>query len=308
MYEEGISETSTEKKPTAKAVAPKKPLMTEPIISETHNLPAILSESPDVLEASIKKIEQHLNSLMKQQSGVSAEFNALMDGYVNKANESQEFKVRYESLNSQVEDLKNEYKTLKINNKKYKDELEAAKEALRASESDLQRSHKDILTQKKHYDEQIYDYTEERERLKTKLKQLTDYKDKSTTEYNKLKTEFLEMQYQAKQNQQEKNVATETADRAVKESHKIVDELKDKLELRTREIEYKDALLNQLIKQISADDSIKDAMRGDIKNIKPERPRQETRNTDAIADFGTEAPNGLKIKDPSSRTWGSFRN
>ncbi|MDA0771807.1 MAG: hypothetical protein O3C63_02580 [Cyanobacteria bacterium] len=116
------------------------------------------------------------------------------------------------------------------------------------------------------------------------------------------------MQYQAKQNQQEKNVATETADRAVKESHKIVDELKDKLELRTREIEYKDALLNQLIKQISADDSIKDAMRGDIKNIKPERPRQETRNTDAIADFGTEAPNGLKIKDPSSRTWGSFRN
>lgn len=308
MHEEGISETSTEKKPTDKPVAPKKTIITEPIISETHNLPAILSESPDALEASIKKIEQHLNSLMKQQSGVSAEFNALMDGYVNKANESQEFKVRYESLNSQVEDLKNEYKTLKINNKKYKDELEAAKEALRASESDLQRSHKDILTQKKHYDEQISDYTEERERLKAKLKQLTDYKDKSTTEYNKLKTEFLEMQYKAKQNQQEKDVATETADRAVKESHKVVEELKDKLELRTREIEYKDALLNQLIKQISADDSIKDAMRGDIKNIKPERPRPETRNTDTITDFGAETPNGLKIKEPGTRTWGAFRN
>ena len=308
MHEEGISETNIEMKPTVKTVARKKPVITEPIISETHNLPAILSESPDALEASIKKIEKHLSSLMEQQSGVSAEFNALMDGYVNKANESQEFKVRYEGLNSQVEDLKTEYKTLKVNNKKYKDELEAAKEALRASESDLQRSHKDLLTQKKHYDEQISDYTEEGERLKTRLKQLTDYKDKSTAEYNKLKTEFLELQYQAKQNQQEKDVATETADRAVKESHKIVDELKDKLELRTREIEYKDALLNQLIKQISADDSIKDAMRGDIKNIKQERPRPETRSTEPIADFGAETPNGLKIKDPASRTWGSFRN
>jgi chromosome segregation ATPase len=277
-------------------------------MTEENNLPAVMSESPDALEASLKKIEKHLNQLMEQQGGVSAEFNALMDGYVNKANESQEYKVKYEQLNSQYEEFRLEFKTLKEENKKFRSELESAREALRSSEADLQRQKKEVDVQKKAFEEQISEFVEERERLKSRLKQLTDFKEKSSADYNKLKSELLELQFSKKQSDQERQVAVETADRAVKESSKAVDELKEKLELRTREIEYKDALLNQLIKQISEHDSLQEAMTTNLRDLQPSQPLKESV---AYAESPAPEPDpgrGFSLKNKLPRSWGVFKN
>ncbi len=230
-------------------------------ITDKHQLPALLDETPVALGNRLKRIEEQLLSIYeRQKSGVSAEFSALMDGYVNKANESQEFKVKFENIFGQFEELKIEFKTQREENKKLKLDMDAAKEALRSSETELQRNRKDTENNKLRYDEQISDLIQEREKLKTKLKQLMDHQEKSAVDYNDLKAELLEFKYKTKQLEQEKEVEVETAKRSVRESNKIIDELKEKLDLRTREVEYKDALLNQLIKQVSAEESLQDVV------------------------------------------------
>lgn len=287
---------------TLKTKSTKKKTQVEEI--DNHRLPVLMGETPIVIDGRLKRIEDQLNSIVeKQRSGVSAEFNALMDGYVNKANESQEFKVKFESVHSQFEELKIEIRSLREDNRKFKSDLEAAKEALRSSESDLQRSRKEAENAKMHYDEQVSDLVEERERLKNKLKQLMDHKDKSATEYNDLKAELLEFKYKAKQLEQEKEVEIETARRSVRESTKMIDELKEKLDLRTREVEYKDALLNQLIKQVSTEDTFQEALGSSFAEAIKSNPLQ----TGPIS----ERPKpDIKIQDQSLDTgssWGAFR-
>lgn len=223
---------------------------------DTANLPTLWDDMAGGFEKKLEKIQNQISSLIdKQNSGVSAEFNALMDGYVNKANQSQEFKVKFEHVENLYEDLKIEAKTLKEENKKLKADADAAKEALRMSELDLQRNRKETDNARNNYEEQVSTLIEERERLKTKVKQLNDRTEKAAQEYNDLKAELLEHKYKAKQLEQEKQVELETQKRSIRETNKIIEELKEKLDLRTREVEYKDALLNQLIKQVSADET-----------------------------------------------------
>jgi predicted nucleic acid-binding Zn-ribbon protein len=225
-------------------------------VDEDNNLPAVSGGSNSEFESKLSKIEDQLYSIAeRQKTGVSPEFSALMDGYVNKANESQEYKVKFEHLEKLHDDLRIEYKTLHEDNKKFKTELEASRDALRQSETDLQRHRKETENTRMHYDEQVASLVDERERLKTKVKQLMDHKEKTAQEYNDLKAELLEHKYKAKQLEQEKQVEIESARRSVRESNKIIEELKEKLDLRTREVEYKDALLNQLIKQVSAEET-----------------------------------------------------
>jgi predicted nucleic acid-binding Zn-ribbon protein len=224
--------------------------------SSDKNLPAIWDDMAGGFEQKLEKIEKQIGSLLdKQSSGVSPEFNALMDGYVNKANQSQEYKVKFEHVENLYEDLKIEAKTLKEENRKFKADADAAKEALRMSELDLQRARKESEHSRMQFEEQISNLIEDRERLKTKVKQLTDRNEKSSQEYNDIKAELLEHKYKAKQLEQEKQVELETQKRSMRETNKMIEELKEKLDLRTREVEYKDALLNQLIKQVSAEES-----------------------------------------------------
>jgi chromosome segregation ATPase len=224
--------------------------------SSDKNLPAIWDDMAGGFEQKLDKIEKQIGSLLdKQNSGVSPEFNALMDGYVNKANQSQEFKVKFEHVETLYEDLKIEAKTLKEENRKLKVDSDAAKEALRMSELDLQRARKEAEHSRMQFEEQISNLIDDRERFKTKVKQLTDRNEKSSQEFNDIKAELLEHKYKAKQLEQEKQVELETQKRSMRETNKIIEELKEKLDLRTREVEYKDALLNQLIKQVSAEES-----------------------------------------------------
>ena len=204
----------------------------------------------------LSKIEEQLAAIVeKQKTGVSAEFNALMDGYVNKANESQEFKVKSTHVEGLYEELKIEHKTTVEENKKLKADLEATKEALRMSESDIKRFKEESDITKAGLQKQILEHKEERENLKDKLRDIQKQFDESVSNYNNIKSELLEQRYKVKQLDQEKTAENEAFDRTQREATKLVDELKEKLELRTREVEYKDALLNQVIKQVSVEDS-----------------------------------------------------
>ena len=223
-------------------------------------------------ENQLSKIEEQLATIVeKQKNGVSAEFNALMDGYVNKANESQEFKVKATHLESQFEELKIEAKTLKEDNKRLKADLEATKEALRMSESDIKRINNEAQHAKNQLQEQIATLHDERDNLKTKLKEVQIQNDQNMQNYNAVKSELLEQKYKIKQFEQEKQVEDETAKRTNRETNKLIDELKEKLELRTREVEYKDALLNQLIKQVSVEDNVS----GKLNTVMPQMTPQE---------------------------------
>lgn len=277
--------------------------------SDNH-LPAIWDDMAGGFEKKLEKIEKQIGSLVeKQNSGVSAEFNALMDGYVNKANQSQEFKVKYEHLDNLYEDLKIEAKTLKEDNRKLKADTEAAKEALRMSELDLQRSKKESENSRVQFEEQISNLIEERERLKTKVKQLTDRNEKATQEYNDIKSELLEHKYKSKQLEQEKQVELETQKRSFRETNKIIEELKEKLDLRTREVEYKDALLNQLIKQVSADESMANAMSGSSFTGGPASSSYETPNFKVKPKPNIELnlEDEISNKPSEGSSWGAFR-
>lgn len=234
-----------------------------------ENLPSTMSS--DKIGSKLDLIQKQVNSIIERQNtGVSPEFNALMDGYVSKANESQTYKAKHDHLETLYEDLTIEIKNLREENKKYKSDFDASREALRLSEADLQRLRKESETNKMQYDEQISALVEEREKLRTGIKNFTEEKERLNKELADLKAELLEHKYKAKQLEQEKQVEIETHKRSVKDSNKVIEELREKLDLRTREVEYKDALLNQLIKQVSADDVTKDV----LSNSKPFNPQQ----------------------------------
>lgn len=218
--------------------------------SNFSQLPALPG---DMVELKLNKIEKQLSVIVEKQSNnVSPEFNALMDGYVNKANESQEYRVKYEHLETIYEELNLNFKSLQDELKKLKIEYEALKEALRMSELDLQRMSKDIDTDKQRYEQLLTELKEDRDALKERLRQMMEENDKLSREFAENKSELLESRYKFKQLEQERLIDIETQKRSMKESNKVVEELREKLDLRTREVEYKDALLNQLIKQVSS--------------------------------------------------------
>ena len=227
-------------------------------------------------ENQLQKIEQQLTAIIdRQKNGVSAEFNALMDGYVNKANESQEFKVKANHIESLYEDLNLEFKTVKEENKKVKYDLEAAKEALRMSELDIKRIKNELNQNRNSFEEQIAILTEERDRFRNKLKEVQTQNDENIQSYNTIKSELLEQRYKMKQIDQERKVEEESKQRNQRETEKLIDELKEKLDLRTREVEYKDALLNQLIKQVSVEDNLEAKLNLDFQQ---NPARQKTEN------------------------------
>ncbi len=273
------------------------------------------------VENQLINIEKQLSEIVdKQKNGVSAEFNALMDGYVNKANESQEFKVKSQHLEGLYEELKIEAKTLKESNKKLKEDLEATKEALRMSESDIKRLKIESETAKTNYKDQINNADEERDTLKSKLKELQLQNDQNIQNYNNIKSELLEQKYKVKQFEQEKQVEEETQKRTTRETSKLIEELKEKLELRTREVEYKDALLNQLIKQVSVEDNFQSKMSPDFMNkenspnaafdhkeMHQESPEEKPMNLRQTLASRFSKKTTLNDKQSSSSSWGPFK-
>ncbi len=305
MDEEKVNETPSPKTRKTSRTTRKTKIVDE------DNLPVLAKESSTDFQISLEKIQQELVAIAeRQKSGVSAEFNALMDGYVNKANESQTYKAKFDHLDELHEELKLDYKNQREDFKKLKSELEASQEALRMSETDLQRIKREQENLKLSYEEKVSTLVEEKEKFKQKAKELSLEKEKANQDFNNIKSDLLEQKYKAKQLEQEMQVEVESSKRNTRETNKIIDELKEKLDLRTREVEYKDALLNQLIKQVSVDDSsltgVSTTAFNDSSQMQPLKPLVKPETSKPKLELRLDED---ELEDPrmDGSSWGAFR-
>ena len=187
----------------------------------------------------------------KQEQKVSPEFNALMDGYVSKANESESLKAKYTHVESHYEELKLELKNQKSLYRQVAADMDATREALKLSELDVSKYKRDLEQSKFDFEQKIAELIDQRDALGEKVKELTAWKEQNDFTSNELKSEILEHKHKIKQLEQERQIEKETTSRKLRESERLVQELKQQLDLREREASYKNALLEQLIKQTS---------------------------------------------------------
>ena len=74
-----------------------------------------------------------------------------------------------------------------------------------------------------------------------------------TENQGKFREEQLDLNFKLRQNEQELTNQRDNLRKQVEEFEILLTEQKEQLELKTKEAEYKDALLNQLIKQATTD-------------------------------------------------------
>jgi hypothetical protein len=304
----------------------------EQIDKESKSLPAKLNEIPEKLMETLLSLQESISELLEKQSEtVSPEFSALMDGYVNKANESEAIKVRYAHIENLNNEIKEESRNLKDLNRQLHSDLELAREAMRLAESDLHKSKRDFDIFKQQFEDKVNSLTEEKNKLLLRNKELTDIRESNIQEINTFKAEILELKHKLKQSEQERMVQEESHKRSIRENALFIQELKEKVDLRTREVEYKDALLNQLIKQASIEESdldpndafierrsekIRRSTEGTIVEKVPEKKEAELKiikpinasKSNPVFEDGWQSPDDLKpsTSDSTASEWGAF--
>ena len=221
----------------------------------------------------------------KLQSDVSPEFKALMEGYVNKANETEGIKVNLDGLKSSYETVKADITQVRDTNRNLINELQCAKEALRNLESQLNTLQEAMKTSEERYKEKINLINKHRQDQENKIRQLEHDKLEQTKEYkerlnqleeekkqvveekekirqpleakltelignqDKLKLELVDQSFNFKQGEREYTRQIESMSARIKEFEALLKEKDEQIVLKTKEAEYKDALLNQMIKQ-----------------------------------------------------------
>lgn len=219
---------------------------------ESINNALVVSENEAIKEAlpMMHAISSQLAELVeKAQANVSPEFNALMEGYVAKANESETIKVKAQHVHTQHKEMKAELQNTRDDLKRIKVDLEASKEALRSSELDLSAEKTQFSNYKDMSSQKISDLSQDKLQLKDRVAELERDNGNLLEENSRLKSELLETQHRVKEAQQDGTIELEDAQRKIIDLDSEIIELKEQLDLRIREIEYKDALLNQLVKQ-----------------------------------------------------------
>lgn len=221
-----------------------------------EKVPAKLDSLGSKAAVLLNELQEKIDYLIeRQEKNVSPEFSALMDGYVNKANEGEKYKVQCENMATKYDEQITEMKVMKEATSQLVSDLDAAKDALRSSESDLHHLKKEFNQHKQDSEEKISDLADLKSELKDKIKHLEEIKDKDTKAIDALKTELLESNHKVKHIEQEKQAEIEKLQRSLREQEKISNEVKEQLDLRIREVEYKDALLNQLIRDAAIDNA-----------------------------------------------------
>src|SRR3989338_1606288 len=121
----------------------------------------------------------------KLDNDVSPEFKALMEGYVNKANETEGLKVNLENASSGYEELKGEISKLRETNRNLIHELQNTRETLRNLENELnnfqdiaKRNEDDYKDKIKNLTKQNLDYETRAKTLETKITELKEKKKK----------------------------------------------------------------------------------------------------------------------------------
>ncbi len=219
-------------------------------------VPAVLKqELPGALLETLSTIQKDLEQINAHKHA-SPEFRALMDAYVSKANEAEFEKIKYKNIEEKHEELKSEFRSLKEQVKKQELDLDATREALKASESDLFKVRQEFTYYKDSSENKIQELSDDKRAQSQKMRDLLAEKEKFSSEIQNAQIKVMEANHKYKQLEQDRGLDRDNYDRALRETENIASELREQLELRTRELEYKDALLNQLIKQLSEPASV----------------------------------------------------
>ncbi len=209
----------------------------------------------------VSEVQTQLSSLInKLENDVSPEFKALMESYIKKANESEELKITLENIKLKSEEFKNDLSQLRDTNRNLVSELQNSREILKNIEDELnnlkylssrtEEDYKDkIKVLKKsniEYEDKINILQKEKDEtkkvLEEKIEELIDVQEG-------LRQELLDHSYESKKIEQELIIQKDSLKKQVEEFELLIRDQQDQLDLKIKEIEYKDALLNQFIKQ-----------------------------------------------------------
>jgi chromosome segregation ATPase len=260
-------------------------------------------ESKEIFSNLLGDIKSELKVLAeKQEHKVSPEFSALMDGYVIKANESETLRVKYQHVESHYEELKLELKTQKAQNRQLGSDLDSVREALKLSELELSKFKRDFDHTRQDFQDKSDALQNEKEALLRKIKELMTWKETTEQLCNEMKAELVEYNHKVKQLQQENSIEKQTAERSLREGQKVIQELKEQLELREREASYKNALIEQLVRQTAQANGHSSI--NDINSV------LKGMNTTSSANSNPEGTYGENHDDEETAKkfkWGAFR-
>ncbi|MBI2996370.1 MAG: hypothetical protein HYY52_06660 [Candidatus Melainabacteria bacterium] len=204
------------------------------------------------LGSAISEIQNQLSILIgKSEDDVSPEFKALMEGYINKANESEEIKAKLENIASLKEELKVEISRVRETNRNLINELQSARETLKNLESEFNNFQLTSKKTEQEYKDKLKIVKHQNEELENKIKGMTEEHDGIRQEYENFRKESLDQNYKFRELEQELKIQNDNMQKQLEEYEMLLGEQKEALEFKTKEIEYKDALLNQLVKQVT---------------------------------------------------------
>lgn len=198
----------------------------------------------------VGEIQNQLTLLLdKLNNDVSPEFKALMEGYVNKANETEELKVNREDAKTKYELFKGEILKLRETNRNLINELQNTREIVRNLE--FQLNNLKTITEKteEEYRDKIKLLNKQLKEQEEKYKFIEEENIKIKETQEDLRQELLDQNFKTKQNAQELLIERDNLKKQVEEFELILNEQREQVGFKSKELEYKDALINQLIKQ-----------------------------------------------------------
>ena len=202
----------------------------------------------------VAEIQNQLGSLIaKLDNDVSPEFKALMEGYVNKANETEGLKVNLDNTSSKYDELKGEIGQLRETNRNLIQELQNTRETLRNLETELNNFQDIAKRNEDGYKDKIKNLTKQNLEYEAKVKALEIKITELKESQENTKQEYADQNFKYRQNEQELIIEKENFKKQVEEFEVLLNEQKEQIEFKTKEAEYKDALLNQLIKKTTTD-------------------------------------------------------
>ena len=202
----------------------------------------------------VAEIQNQLSTLIgKLDNDVRPEFKALMEGYINKANETEEIKANLNSITSKHEELKSEISQLRNTNRNLIQELQIAREMLKKLEEDINTFHITSTKNEEDYKNKISNLTNENQKYEDQVIQLETKINELKENQDSMKQEHTEQSFKLRQNEQELMIERDRLKKQTKGFEILLKEQQEQIEFKTKEAEYKEALLNQLIKKTTID-------------------------------------------------------
>ena len=241
-------------------IIPNKADMKKPLKKSLNPLTSILE-----LEDAISVMQNQMNTLLeKVTDNVSPEFKALMESYIKKANEAEELKVNLENMRLHHEELKSEIFKVRETNRNLVHELQNAREALKNLEHEFRSLSVNFNKDEEEYKNKIQVLTAKLQEFEKKLqsseeenKEVKKETEKTISnlilENEKLKQENHDQSFNFRQQELELITQKDNLKKELDELMGLLREQNEQSELKTKEIEYKDALINQFIKRGVAD-------------------------------------------------------